>query len=83
MRNTYHDRHFARSCREAFGSEFHPEEHYEPDNWRWTWPLALFYAFVVLCFVGWRYADAAPRYEKVPPQQRVELEFHYLHGEMR
>lgn len=66
-----HQYKFARSCKEAFGSEFDADDHYEPDNWRWTWPVVLFYVLVVFCLLGWSYAHAAPTYEAAPNQQTV------------
>ena len=81
MRNTYHDRHFARSCREAFGSDL--DESYEPDNWRWTWLIVLFYVAVVALVVGWRFANAAPVYERAPNQQTVVIEQHWTDGGMK
>ena len=58
MRNDYHDRHFARSCREAFGSDL--DESHEPDNWRWTWPIVILYVLAAAFVVGWGYVHAAP-----------------------
>ena len=72
MRNTYHDRHFARSCREADGSDM--DESYEPDNWRWTWPVVILYTVVAIGLLGWSYAHAAPEYEIAPNQQTVVVE---------
>ena len=74
MRNDYHDRHFARSCREAFGSDM--DESYEPDNWRWTWPIVILYVLAAAFVVGWGYVHAAPTYEPAPDQQTVVMQIY-------
>lgn len=69
-----HQYRFARSCKEAFGSDFETDNHCEPDNWRWTWPVVILYTVVAIGLLGWSYAHAAPRYEIAPNQQTVVVE---------
>lgn len=56
---------FARSCKEAFGSDLEVDD--APDNWRWAWPVV----FVVALVIGWKFASAAPTYEPAPNQKMV------------
>ncbi len=81
MRNDYHDRHFARSCREAFGSDL--DESHEPDNWRWTWPIVILYVLAAAFVVGWGYVHAAPTYEPAPDQRRVIVEQYWTNGGLK
>ena len=75
-----HQYRFARSCKEAFGSDFETDNHYEPDNWRWTWPIVILYVLAAVLVVGWGYAHAAPTYEQAPDQQRVIVEQYWTNG---
>ncbi len=65
---------FARSSREAFGSDLEVDD--ATDNWRWTWPVVLLYVFVVALVIGWKFANAEPTYEAAPNQHTVIQQGH-------
>ncbi len=79
-----HQHRFARSSREAFGSDFDIDD--EPmgeDTPTGAVVLWLVVVFAMIVLVIYHFAAAETVYEQGPDQQKVVIEQHYMRGEMR
>ena len=76
---------FARSSKEAFGTDFEPEDltgEDTPTGAVVLW-LAMAIAVVVLIVFGYVYRAKDDGYAQAPDQQRIVVEQHYRNGGMK
>ena len=82
--NGYQHR-FARSCKEAFGTDFEPEEFIgeaSPTGAVVLWLVMAIAVIVLAVFVYFR-KENGDGYAQAPDQQRIVVEQHYRNGGMK